>query len=190
MDKRIGATVVALAVWLGAASQARAQGADSAPRFSIFGGTLFDAAHSTATGRLTNVEFGGSGDFRLSGFPLTLRSTLAFRQEDSDWTVTPMKFGTLSLDAIGKPVPRLFGAQLYLLGGLGVATHSDYRAMDIVNGEPTSVFTHSVPRETWAFGDGGLGLELRRHLFVQTKMMVPVASQGPMLMPISVGFRF
>ena len=154
------------------------------------GWQTFDAAHSTATGRLTNVEFGGSGDFRLSGFPLTLRSTLAFRQEDSDWTVTPMKFGTLSLDAIGKPVPRLFGAQLYLLGGLGVATHSDYRAMDIVNGEPTSVFTHSVPRETWAFGEGGLGLELGRHLFVQTKMMVPVASQGPMLMPISVGFRF
>ena len=155
------------------------------------GWQTFDAAHSTATVRLTNVEFGGSGDFRLSGFPLTLRSTLAFRQEDSDWTVTPMKFGTLSLDAIGKPVPRLFGAQLYLLGGLGVATRSDYRAMvHILNGELTSVFTHSVPRETWAFGEGGLGLELGRHLFVQTKMMVPVASQGPMLMPISVGFRF
>jgi hypothetical protein len=192
MGNRIGAMLVALAVCActSTESHAQSQPKDSTPTFSIFGGKVLDQYTSNG-GSLTNLEFGGSADFRLRALPVPLRATLAFRQQDRS-TLSPMKYGTLSVDAVGKPVPRIFGVQPYLLGGLGVGTRADYVAVLYQPGSDGQMVasTRYIPRYSWAFAEGGVGLELGRHLFVQTKLMVPVASQGQIIMPFSVGFRF
>ncbi|MEP6732719.1 MAG: hypothetical protein ABJE10_18895 [bacterium] len=191
MYNRFGTTLVALAMSVGSASSLRAQGSDSSHKFSIFGGSLVNANNSNKS--LLNTEVGGSLDFHVPNVPLTLRSTLAFRQEQNDFTVSSPKYGTLSLDVIGKPIPKIFGIQPYLLGGLGVGTRSEYLiAVPVydLTGMRNDYRFLAFPRHTWAFAEGGVGLELGHHLFMQTKIMTPIASQGPVLMPFSVGFRF
>ena len=195
MRDHIGAALVALAmgVCTSVESHAQSQPKDSTPTFSIFGGRVLNGNGSAGGTTLTNLEFGGSGDFRVSALPVPLRATLAFRQEDHPWTVGAMKYGTLSLDAVGKPLPRIFGAQPYLLGGLGVATRAEFVSTYYnisPDGQLSSPNFRTIPRHTWAFAEGGIGLELGRHLFVQTKLMIPVASQGQVFMPLSIGFRF
>jgi len=193
MGNSISATIVALAVCVCASTESHAQSPqpkDSTPTFSLFGGTALDQYGPSRSG-LTNFEFGGSRDFRLRSLPVPLRVTLAFRQQNP-YDAGPLKFGTLSLDAVGKPIPRIFGVQPYLLGGLGVGTRAEYDAAfyTLVDGQFTTAGLRHIPRHSWAFAEGGVGLELGRHLFVQTKFMVPVASQGQIVMPFSVGFRF
>ena len=54
------------------------------------------------------------------------------------------------------------------------------------NGPPVYV---ERPRETWAFASAGLGLDIGR-AFIQLKLEHPVASQGPIVVPLNIGFRF
>jgi hypothetical protein len=198
MSSRIGATLVALAVCACTATESHAQAPDqakdSAPRFSIFSGRMLDGSSGRGRGGLHDLEFGGSADFRLSALPVPLRATLAFREEGGQPQVlSAIKYGRFSLDVVGKPIPRIFGVQPYLLGGLGVATRAEYQTANYQVGQDGQI-TYSgfrtIPRNSWAFAEGGIGLEFGRHLFVQTKAMVPVASQGQILVPLSVGFRF
>jgi hypothetical protein len=192
MSHQIGATLVALAVCACTSTQlhAQLQPKDSTPTFSIFAGKVLDQ-YTSSGGRLTNLEFGGTADFRLRALPVPLRATLAFRQRNGP-ALNPMKYGTLSVDAVGKPIPRIFGVQPYLLGGLGVGTRADYDALLYQPGSDGQMMasTRHIPRYSWAFAEGGVGLDFGRHLFLQTKFMVPVASQGQIVMPFSVGFRF
>jgi len=195
MGNRLSATVVALAICACSSTQShgQSQAKDSTPTFSLFGGRVLGDAPLGTNGLLSNVEFGGSADFRVRALPVPLRATLAFREESRSWEISPMKYGTLSLEAVGKPLPRIFRVQPYLLGGLGLATRAEFvRATYQVgaDGQYTYTGVRTIPRSWWAFADVGVGLELGRHLFVQSKIMVPVASQGPTFVPLSVGFRF
>lgn len=175
------------------ASPLAAQSTDSTTRWSLFGGSA-----PVEDGGLTylahNVELGGSADFRLGQFPLPLRATLSFSQMEPRYGMsTQMKFGALSFDAVGHPLPKVLGAKLYFLGGLGVGTRAAYTAYGMVptNADFTEFQTvaRERPRQSWAFLEGGTGLELG-HAFIQWKLQFPVASNGYVRAPVSVGFRF
>ena len=47
-----------------------------------------------------------------------------------------------------------------------------------------------TPRMNWAFAEGGVGLEFGNHLFVQSKLQIPVASEGRTRRPVNFGIRF
>lgn len=175
------------------ASGAAAQSTDSTARWSLFGGSA-PIEEGGLTHIAHNVELGGSADFRLRQFPLPLRASLSFSQsEQRNQFGTQMKFGSLSLDAVGHPVPKILGAKLYFLGGLGVGTRAAYTDFGLVPTNPEFTEFQTVARkrarENWAFAEGGAGLELG-HAFIQWKLQMPVASEGYVRAPISVGFRF
>ncbi|MCY7378067.1 MAG: hypothetical protein LH467_01855 [Gemmatimonadaceae bacterium] len=169
-----------------------AQTADSTRRWSLFGGTI--VAQGTALHRPPgNLEVGGSADFRVASFPLPLRASLAFSSVEQDLSGSGLKYGTFSIDAIGRPVPRILGTQLYFLGGFGLATRAEYTALYArytgIDPLTTEYYTSRAPRQNWAFLETGVGLEIGR-AFVQMKLQMPVASAGIRRAPISVGFRF
>ena len=171
---RVALLVGSLLLPLSRRATACAQAADTVHRYTLFGGT-------TTTSNFTwhhpgNAEIGGSVDFRLGDFPLPLRASLAFGQEEQQ-IGTHLQFGSLSLDAIARPVPTVFGTQLYLLGGLGLGTRGEYARVT------------GGGQKSWSFLETGLGLERGRG-FVQMKVQVPAASDGYVRIPLSVGFRF
>ena len=186
-------TLLALLASLSAVAPrtAHAQRADSTRRWALFGGGA--AVDESPQGTLyRNKELGASGDFRLGAFPLPLRASLAFSQSE-DWQGTALKFGTVSLDAVGHPLPKFLGMRPYFLGGLGVGTRGAYTSLDTRMTGPTldtpQYFVYPHERRSWSFVEGGTGLELGR-AFVQWKLQVPVAGDGYVRGPISVGFRF
>lgn len=169
-------------------TSARAQVADTAHRFSLFGGTTSTGAWDFRN--LKNVEIGGSADFQLGSFPLPLRASVSFGQKDEGFST--LKFGTLALDAVARPLPRLFGTQLYFLGGLGLATRAEYLGTHAYLDAAGTGLIYSpfeAPRHNWGFLEGGVGLEVGR-AFVQMKLQAPVASNGYTRVPLSVGFHF
>jgi hypothetical protein len=176
-----------------AAAPLDAQATDSTRRWALFGGLEPAERVSSPTFVLHNLEFGGSGDFRIAAFPLPLRATLAFSHTDQPFRTTNLKFGTLTLDAIGRPVPKFLGTQLYLLAGIGIGTQAPYTAFVSrpVSYDPylTEGSVIRRPRQSWALVEGGVGLDVGR-LFVQVKGQAPVASNGPWRAPFSFGFRF
>jgi hypothetical protein len=170
-----------------------AQSIDTTAHWSLFGGSA-PVDDGGLTYLLHNVELGGSADFRLGQFPLPLRASLSFSQmQQRYWPSSTLKFGALSFDAVGHPLPKLFGAKPYFLGGLGVATRAAYTdwVMLPTNAEFTEFQTvaRTRPRQSWAFLEGGAGLELG-HAFIQWKLQMPVASNGYVRAPVSIGFRF
>lgn len=191
MQARTGTALVTLALALSALS-AGAQAADSTPRFSIFGGPLLEGGSGWRTPG--NMEYGGGMDFRTSSFPLLLRASIAFRDEDFPDRLTPARFATLSLAAVAKPFPRIFAFQPYLVGGLGLATRSDFSAWSYAvtpDGQGiTQTGTRSISRTSWAFAQAGLGIDVGHHFFVERRFLKPVGSTGPFLSPVSLGFRF
>jgi len=195
MRMRPNMTVLAATTLVGltlAVGPLRAQTADSTRRWSLFGGSIL--AQGNALYRPpANLEVGGSGEFRVPTFPLPLRASLAFSSVDQRWTGSSLKYGTFSIDAIGRPVPRILGTQLYFLGGLGVATRAGYTGVGVrytgFESFTAEYLPVRVPRQNWAFLETGVGLEIGR-AFVQMKLQMPVASEGIRRAPISVGFRF
>ena len=191
MQARTRAPLLAIALIV-CALPARAQAADSTPRFSIFGGPLLEGGSGWRTPG--NMEYGGGVDFRTSSFPLALRAAIAFRDEDASGRLTPARYASISLAAIGRPIPRIFAVQPYLLGGLGLATRSDFIALSYtVTPDGQGIMqtgTRSVSRTSWAFAQAGLGVEVGRHFFVERRFLKPVGSTGPFLSPVSLGFRF
>ena len=184
-------TLIALAL-TACAMNAGAQVADSTPRFSIFGGPLLQGGGGWRSPR--DMEYGGSADFRPSSFPLALRTAIAFRDEDFAGRLSPARFATASLSAIARPIPRIFAIQPYLLGGLGLATRSDFVAQNFAvtpDGQLVAQnSTRSIARTSWAFAQAGLGVEVGRHFFVERRFLKPVGSSGPFLSPVSLGVRF
>ena len=188
---RVALLVGSLLLPLSRRATACAQAADTVHRYTLFGGT-------TTTSNFTwhhpgNAEIGGSVDFRLGDFPLPLRASLAFGQEEQQ-IGTHLQFGSLSLDAIARPVPTVFGTQLYLLGGLGLGTRGGYGHQAggsySIPGIPQAQYTYfGDGQKTWSFVEGGAGLE-RGRLFMQMKMQAPVASDGYVRVPIGFGWRF
>ena len=174
------------------ATRASAQAADSTHRWSLYGGTVPTESWSHAG--VENLELGGSLDFRAKSFPLPLRASVAFGKMNAMGNDATMKFGTLSLDAVGRPLPKIFGTRLYVLGGGGVGirgaysgfTGGRYFATDV---PPAPYTLFSRPAQTWAFLEGGLGVDVGK-MFFQMKLQAPVASQGYTRVPISIGFHF
>jgi hypothetical protein len=200
MRARSGTTALVAGIVAGTmavAADARAQAApasrDSAPHFALFGGLPGDE-HS---GRIRGFELGGSGDFRWSPIPVPLRLSLSFSQRHDDFLFDTQRNGKASLELVMRPFPRKFGIRPYFLGGLGVATTTGFEGFvqGYTLGPPpdyaltTAYFHYDRPRQTWAFASVGMGLDIGR-AFVQLKIENPVASHGPIVTPVSIGFRF
>jgi hypothetical protein len=167
-----------------------AQSVDSTRRWSLFGGTVatqgFGGSGTGANRLASNFEIGGSGDFRVRAFPLPLRATAAASHIDDRAVGSDLRFATFSLDAVGRPVPKIFGAQLYLLGGLGVGMQAAH-----LEGASPSATTPLVARRrhSWGFGEVGTGIDLG-HLFFEVRFQAAITSNEPRRTPIRVGLRF
>lgn len=193
MRARSGTTALAaafVAVSAHAGAQATTQ-PDSAPHFALFGGWApIDGQDVMKRG----FAMGGSGDFHLSPIPVPLRFSLSFDERTGEY-VSKQRGAQASLDLVMRPMPKRFGVRPYFLGGLGVATQMGYwgRTPYYYNapggGLATSFYEYTQPRQTWAFASVGMGLDVGR-AFIQMKLAQPIASDGPVLVPISVGFRF
>ena len=171
-------------------AQAPTATADSSHHFALFGGT----AASDRSGPENGLELGVSADLRWRPLPVPLRLSLSFSQRDEGPFNTSMKGGLASLETVFRPIPKRFGIQPYFLGGLGLGTRAGYSFWGGAGCSASSVSTEqctyiTTPRQTWAFASAGFGLDVGR-AFVQLRMLNPVASQGPILVPLSVGFRF
>jgi hypothetical protein len=137
------------------------------------------------------------GTFR--SVPVPLRLSLAFSQRNGGELNSLAKGGLASIEAVMRPIHKRFGIQPYLLAGVGMATHAPYGyitgpvyyySADVPLTEiPDSRQYVARPRETWAFASAGVGLDVGR-AFIQVRMLNPVASYGPILVPVNVGFRF
>ena len=187
---RLAFLVTLIAGILAPSATLGAQSRDSALRWSLFGGSLAQPGDGFELPP-SDLEIGGSGEFRLGGFPLPLRASVSFSKKAQPLTMDH-KFGMISLDAIGRPVPRVLGVQLFFLGGVGLATRAPAVLIhqELFGDPATPVYrSFNVGRQTWTYLEGGLGLELGR-AFVQARYQVPVASHGQRMAPISVGFRF
>lgn len=190
MRARLGTTalvagIIAGTLGLGTTARAQAPGerADSAPHFAVFGGWApLDGQYVVRRG----LALGGSADFRFSPIPVPLRFSLSFDERTGEY-VSRQRGGQASLDLVMRPLAKLFGMRPYLLGGLGIATQAAYYEVIPFSSTSGSSFVH--PRQTWAFASAGAGLDIGR-MFIQMKLDQPVASQGPVLLPLSVGFRF
>lgn len=191
MRARSGRTAIVAGIVVGTiglgttagAQESTAAKADSAPHFALFGGWApIDGQDVMKRG----FAMGASGDFHLSPIPVPLRFSLSFDERGGEY-VSKQRGGQASLDLVMRPIPKLFGVRPYFLGGLGVATQMGYA--EYVRITPTSTNYVLRPRQTWAFASAGMGLDIGR-AFIQMKLDQPIASQGPVLVPISVGFRF
>jgi hypothetical protein len=167
-----------------------AQSVDSTRRWSLFAGTVaaqgFGAAGTGGNRLASNFELGGSGDFRVRAFPLPLRATATVSHIDDRAVGADLRFATFSLDAVGRPVPKVLGAQLYLLAGLGIGVQAAH-----LEGASPSATTPLVARRrhSWGFGEVGTGVDLG-HLFLEIRFQAALTSNEPRRTPIRVGFRF
>jgi hypothetical protein len=176
----------------GVVTRATAQEAPPAnprPHFALFGGR-----ERGGSGPESGLELGASGDFRVSALPVPLRLSLSFSENNDGYDYRPQRGGKAALDLVLRPIPRVLGIRPYFLTGLGVSTHAPYTRL--VGGCYFSPDVPCVPyssysyrRETWTFLSAGAGLDVGP-LFVQLKWDQPVASQGPVMTPINIGFRF
>jgi hypothetical protein len=193
MRARSGTTALVagiFAIATPAVAQTSSPPLDSAHRFALFGGpagAIFNGSHD-------GLELGVSSDFRWRPVPVPLRLSLSFSQSGTnDYRTYSERGGLASVEAVLRPIPRKLGIQPYFLAGAGIGTTAGvdgwawYYAN--VNG-PISDPQHIIrARNTWAFASVGMGLDVGR-LFVQVRYLNPVASQGPVVVPINIGFRF
>ena len=189
-------TACLLAAVIVAPMAAHAQSADTAPKFSLFGGATMTDFNSQ-TSLLSEPSAGGTLDFRTRRFPLTIRTTVAFSQASANFARSAERYGTLSLDAVTRPARGLFGIHPYVLGGLGAATRADfvtYAAHQPGVIDPNVPFMDQVdairqPRNNWTYVEVGGGVEFGK-FFIEGKIQQPAASNGPTRKPVSFGIRF
>ena len=173
-----------------ATSQAPTPSPDSAHRFSLFGGT----AATESAGPEGGYELGVSGDFRWRPVPVPLRFSLSFSQSNDSYPYASHKGAKASVDVVMRPFERHFGIRPYFLAGLGVATRDAAEFWNdgyfyVPGVTPVGPSYFSRPRQTWAFASAGVGLDIGR-AFIQLKLENPVASHGPIVVPLNIGFRF
>jgi hypothetical protein len=196
MDARMRSLITGLVAGsVGLALPIRAQSSsatsDSTPHFSLFGGT----SGTESRGPENGLNVGASGDFRWKPIPVPLRLSLSFSQRYDSYPYGARKGGSASLELVMHPIPKKFGIQPYFLGGFGVGTRVGYDAWASVPTFPygNELFTQPLhivrPRQTWAFASAGIGLDVGR-AFIQLRATNPIASDGPIVLPLTVGFRF
>ena len=200
MRARSGRTAMVAGILMGTiglgttagAQESTAAKPDSAPHFALFGGRPAISGNSREGG----FAFGASGDFRWKPIPVPLRLSLSFDERHDDFAGVTRRGGQASLDLVFRPIAKTFGIQPYFLGGAGLATRAPFNiygdSYTLYQPDGTPVFYMSVypqRRQTWAFASAGMGLDIGR-AFIEFKLENPIASQGELVTPLTVGFRF
>ena len=171
------------------ASGARAQSTDGT-HWSIFAGRTTSSAEGADRSFAFPVEnfgVGGSIELRSSLFPVPLRATLSYDKFRGGPSTT-LKATSLTVDAVFRPVPALWGFRPYLLGGLGIATVSPSGAQVVEGGVPRVI---PIARTTALEMDAGVGLEYKRFFLEYRHSPYGVlGDRMPSRTPIRLGFRF
>ena len=171
------------------APRAGAQSTDST-HWSIFAGRTTSSAEGADRSFAFPVEnfgVGGSIELRSSLFPVPLRATLSYDKFRGGPSTT-LKATSLTVDAVFRPVPALWGFRPYLLGGLGIATVSPSGAQVVEGGVPRVI---PIARTTALEMDAGVGLEYKRFFLEYRHSPYGVlGDRMPSRTPIRLGFRF
>ena len=171
------------------ASGARAQSTDGT-RWSIFAGRTTSSAEGADRSFAFPVEnfgVGGSIELRSSLFPVPLRATLSYDKFRGGPSTT-LKATSLTVDAVFRPVPAVWGLRPYLVGGLGIATVSPSGAQVVEGGVPRVI---PIARTTALEMDAGVGLEYKRFFLEYRHSPYGVlGDRMPSRTPIRLGFRF
>lgn len=171
------------------APRAGAQSAAGTHWFLFAGRTTSAAAGADRSFAFPVENFGVGGGVELGSslFPVPLRATLSYDKFRGGPSHT-LKATSLSVDAMFRPVPAVWGIRPYLLGGLGVATVSPSAMQLDEGGTPRIV---PIARTTALEMNAGIGLEFRR--FYMEYRHSPYGVLGdrmPTRTPIRLGFRF
>jgi hypothetical protein len=172
------------------ASRAGAQSTDST-HWSIFAGhTTSSAVGADRSFNFPSENFGvgGSVEFKPSLLPVPLRATLSYDKFRGGPTTT-LKATSLTVDAVFRPLPAVWGIRPYLLAGLGIATVSPSAMQVEVEGVPLHVVP--IARTTAVEMDMGIGLQVWR--FFAEYQHSPHGVYGghmPSRTPMRLGFRF
>jgi hypothetical protein len=171
------------------AAGARAQSTDGT-QWSIFAGRTTSSAAGADRSFAFPVEnfgVGGSVELRSSLFPVPLRATLSYDKFRGGPTTT-LKATSLTVDAVFRPVPAVWGFRPYVLGGLGIATVSPSGAQVVEGGVPRVI---PIARTTALEMDAGVGLEYKRFFLEYRHSPYGVlGDRMPSRTPIRLGFRF
>jgi hypothetical protein len=189
----IAATTFVTLVALAPAGAQTSASADTMSHFSLFAGTSANGSVSPSGG----FELGVSADLRWRPIPVPFRLSLGVSQRREEmFRYSAPKAVVGSAELIFRPVPRLFGIRPYFLGGIGGATMSafDYWTTPafwgpdggLVAGTPQRLRSE---RTTWAFASAGLGFDLGGG-YIQARLLEPITSRTPVLVPITIGFRW
>ena len=183
------ALLLAYALLVLSALRADAQSTEST-HWSLFAGRTISSA--TEADRsfdfpVENFGVGGSVEFKPSFVPAPLRATLSYDKFRGGPTTT-LKATSLTIDAVFRPLPAVWGIRPYLLAGLGIATVSPSGEQIAVGGAPRVI---PIARTTALEMDAGIGLAYRR-LFVeyQHSPYGVLGDRMPSRTPIRLGFRF
>ena len=166
-----------------------AQSADDL-RWSLFAGRTTSSAPGADRSfdfPVENFGIGGSAELGPSFLTVPVRVTLSYDKFRGGPTTT-LKATSLTVDAVFRPVPAVWGLSPYLLGGLGVATVSP-SGQQVEEGGVLRVIP--IARTTALEVVGGIGLSYRR-LFMEYRHS-PFGVLGdrmPSRTPIRLGFRF
>jgi hypothetical protein len=176
---------------LGSSTAAHAQSQparnDSGPHFALFTGTMGQSVGLSA------ASLGVSGDFHLGQIPVPLRFSASFGNQLGNAWRGSSRDANASLELVMRPISKRLGIQPYFLGGVGVATRSEYGTYTAGfydgNGNYMGSTYALQPRQNWAFASFGAGLDIGR-AFIQIRSAVPIAQFAPTIAPVSFGFRF
>jgi hypothetical protein len=175
------------------AARAGAQSADGM-RWSIFAGRTIsseEGADRSFAFPVENFGVGGSVALPSSLLRVPIRATLAYDKFRGGPTTT-LKATSLTVDALFRPIPAVWGFRPYLLGGLGIATVSPSGSQVVEVGEGLTVIrVIPIARTTALEMNAGLGLDYRR-LYIEYRHS-PYGVLGdrmPTRTPIRLGFRF
>jgi hypothetical protein len=170
-----------------------AQSTDSL-RWSLFAGRTVSSAEDADRSFAFPVEnFGVGGTIELQPprFPVPLRATLSYDKFRGGPTHT-LKATSLTVDALFRPIPSVFGFRPYLLGGLGISTVSPSGRQVEEAGEGVTVLrVIPIARTTALELNTGLGLEYRRfYIEYQHSPYGVLGDRMPSRTPVRLGFRF
>ena len=175
------------------APRAEAQSADST-HWSIFAGRTISSAEGADRSfafPVDNFGVGAGVELRSSRLPVPLRATLSYDKFRGGPTTT-LKATSLTVDALFRPLPSVWGIRPYLLAGLGVATVSPSGRQVVEAGaEATVLRVIPIARTSALEMNAGLGLEYRRlFLEFQHSPYGVLGDRMPSRTPIRLGFRF
>lgn len=175
------------------APRAGAQSADNM-RWSIFAGRTIsseEGADRSFAFPVENFGVGGSAEFTPSRVPLPLRVTLSYDKFRGGPSTT-LEATSLTVDALFRPIPAVWGFRPYLLGGLGIATVSPSgRQVEERGAKPTVIRVIPIARTTALEMNAGLGLDWRRfYVEYRHSPFGVLGDRMPTRTPIRLGFRF